>query len=128
MGDKGRQKTLPWEMWKLRFQVSSCYRHIRVGIRACDSITYVFSRIYDIHLIIGFRSFRLGLFSCISRACGEGFPGEKSIFRVRRYILTVSMSSVTISKRLPFRRATLPQRPQSGHVIPLNRYVSLAVV
>lgn len=56
------------------------------------------------------------------------FPWEKSIFRVRRYILTVSMSSVTISKRLPFHRATSPQGPKSGRVIPLNHYVSLAVV
>lgn len=62
-------------------------------------------------------------FTCMRR----GLPREKSIFRVRRYILTVSMSSVTISKRLPFRRATLPQGPKSGRVIPLNRYVSLAV-
>lgn len=36
--------------------------------------------IYDIHLIIGFRSFRLGPFSCISRAADLGIPAGEIDF------------------------------------------------
>jgi len=120
------------ETWKLHFQVSSCYRHIYVGILACDSVLHIcipgyiyvcvyiyiyicvcvciymymyiyiciHTCIYHIHLIIGFWSFHLEPFSCISRAASLGSPREKSIFRVHRYILTVSVSSVTVRKRL----------------------------
>jgi len=67
------------------------YMYIYICIHTC---------IYHIHLIIGFWSFHLEPFSCISRAASLGSPREKSIFRVHRYILTVSVSSVTVRKRL----------------------------
>lgn len=97
------------EMWKLHFRVSSCYRHVRVGIPYTpESIAYIYGAFAYVYVrypsnyrsspVLGPRSSSPP--PSLSRARGAGDSPAGEIDFPRMSIHSTSVSSVTIRKRL----------------------------